>query len=770
LKLVNIRTKKREAIGYILGFIFIIAIIQVALSNMTYHEHINSKIAGDIERVKDLVKISFRDSEREYQHISSAFIEQHKVGEYISNRDINEIDAVIKSLSKILKKADSSFSTATIFDAEGGFLAGNGNELDGNKEALLNRTLNSSDETDKFQVIGNRYQNISRIYFDGQLIGFLEVSFLLTDKLALLKNQFGKLYQNLSNIDFAGLLIRRELIETQLKDILNYRESGDFVVLGSSTLLTNILTTQSTEQFRLQYFQNIEVQDGKRSLIVFQDQLFKSGTDIDASIIYILDKSSIVTDYIMYNMKLLALMLLLMLVVYVLIELSWRYFISEMEESISEFDKVVTENRDIETLFESGKVAVAKVSNSEDLPIEFISNSIKDITGFSKGDKESFREFFVHSTEFIELQNMISNGDADKHNIFLENVSLRTRDGGHKKVDIKVIIGSYEDSERAIFLSIQDNSICNLFSYKLELMRDRLKFLLSSIEHNFWEFDIQKRQLYTSLDKSVFDRVQEDIHQTILKQTYGDIKFSEFTITYNDKDKFYEHTIKEALEESSFSDFKFTIEKPYQRVEKGESATKIEVVGKEIIQGSETIRILGVNQEVKPATTVEDGNIKIDSLKSLMSRDEIEKTLEREVERSRRYRNPLSLIFFQIDDFVGMEELEGVEDAQEIMSQLISQFDKLKRATDIVGRWSRTEFIFIAFETDIDSVKIFAEKLRKLAESSVFKNSVKLSCSFGVDEFNLRYDKNLFIQKAHKGLVLAKQSGGNRVVQYVESE
>jgi GGDEF domain-containing protein len=96
----------------------------------------------------------------------------------------------------------------------------------------------------------------------------------------------------------------------------------------------------------------------------------------------------------------------------------------------------------------------------------------------------------------------------------------------------------------------------------------------------------------------------------------------------------------------------------------------------------------------------------IDPDTGVIEKDAIMRVLDSEVSRSRRYRNPLSVLLLQV-----RPDLHDAEPGSVMAAAARILIDGL-RWVDAAGRISSTEFLLVLPETDADGVVVLANKLR----------------------------------------------------------
>ncbi|KWT82511.1 GGDEF domain-containing response regulator [Candidatus Magnetominusculus xianensis] len=152
-----------------------------------------------------------------------------------------------------------------------------------------------------------------------------------------------------------------------------------------------------------------------------------------------------------------------------------------------------------------------------------------------------------------------------------------------------------------------------------------------------------------------------------------------------------------------------------------------------------------------------------DALTNIFNRKKFEDELKKEIERSLRYNNYLSLIIFDIDHFKSVNDTYGHPTGDYVLKEITKLVTENIRKYDIFARYGGEEFVILTPETNLAGAKDLAEKIREIIQDSVFKEVGKVTCSFGVSEYVKQEDPAGFIKKADYALYIAKNKGRNRV-------
>jgi len=142
--------------------------------------------------------------------------------------------------------------------------------------------------------------------------------------------------------------------------------------------------------------------------------------------------------------------------------------------------------------------------------------------------------------------------------------------------------------------------------------------------------------------------------------------------------------------------------------------------------------------------------------------------LEAEIERAKRYRRPLSLLFCDLDDFKKVNDTYGHITGDTVLKNTAEIMKKTLRTTDSVYRYGGEEFACILPETDSDSAWLAAERIRRAISNTPIKiensqTNINVTVSIGVAQFAKSgiADTDDFITAADEMMYKAKREGKN---------
>ncbi len=158
----------------------------------------------------------------------------------------------------------------------------------------------------------------------------------------------------------------------------------------------------------------------------------------------------------------------------------------------------------------------------------------------------------------------------------------------------------------------------------------------------------------------------------------------------------------------------------------------------------------------------------MDALTQTHNRRYFNEALEREYNRSLRYRRALSLILFDIDHFKVVNDTYGHVAGDSVLRQLALVVKPRLRQQDCLARVGGEEFAVLLPEVESTGARIAADKVRAIVESARFLVETKefgCTVSVGVISFDASVTSpQMLYEMADKNLYAAKNAGRNRVV------
>jgi len=156
-----------------------------------------------------------------------------------------------------------------------------------------------------------------------------------------------------------------------------------------------------------------------------------------------------------------------------------------------------------------------------------------------------------------------------------------------------------------------------------------------------------------------------------------------------------------------------------------------------------------------------------DALTGLYNRREGRRLIDIETMRASRIQTCVCAIMVDIDHLHEINDTYGRETGDAVLAGVASALQKILRASDIVCRYGGEEFLILATETNIENVKLLAERIRSSIEKenfSVFRQlHIQVTVSIGLAQYQTNEPFEYMIFRADQALYQAKSNGRNRV-------
>jgi len=158
-----------------------------------------------------------------------------------------------------------------------------------------------------------------------------------------------------------------------------------------------------------------------------------------------------------------------------------------------------------------------------------------------------------------------------------------------------------------------------------------------------------------------------------------------------------------------------------------------------------------------------------DGLTGLYNRATFDSRIIEEISRAKRYKQPISLMFLDIDYFKKVNDNYGHAAGDACLVGFADLMLKMTRTVDVVARYGGEEFVVILPHTDSNNAYILAERLREAAEkmtTDYHDEVISWTVSIGLASLDHNWDVSIesWLERADAALYKAKDSGRNRVV------
>jgi diguanylate cyclase (GGDEF)-like protein len=174
-------------------------------------------------------------------------------------------------------------------------------------------------------------------------------------------------------------------------------------------------------------------------------------------------------------------------------------------------------------------------------------------------------------------------------------------------------------------------------------------------------------------------------------------------------------------------------------------------------------------QQIKQQALQMEQKAITDGLTGLYNHMNFQQRLDEEMERSRRYQQPLCLILFDIDHFKKFNDTYGHQFGDFVLKELAQIVKNTIRKTDIAARYGGEEFVLILPSTDAHGGARAAEHIRQNVQSHIFtnkENTASVTVSLGLSIWDGYSSKAQLIEQADQALYESKENGRNQLTVY----
>jgi diguanylate cyclase (GGDEF)-like protein len=124
---------------------------------------------------------------------------------------------------------------------------------------------------------------------------------------------------------------------------------------------------------------------------------------------------------------------------------------------------------------------------------------------------------------------------------------------------------------------------------------------------------------------------------------------------------------------------------------------------------------------------------------------------------------PLSLVFIDIDRFKRVNDAHGHDVGDQLIRGLADLVRSAVQRDDLFGRWGGEEFLVVFRNTPGLEGRNIAQRLRDRVAGAQWPHGLRMTCSFGVAEWQRGEDVAEGVRRADEAMYRAKQNGRDRV-------
>ncbi|MGA2553895.1 MAG: PAS domain S-box protein [Smithella sp.] len=156
----------------------------------------------------------------------------------------------------------------------------------------------------------------------------------------------------------------------------------------------------------------------------------------------------------------------------------------------------------------------------------------------------------------------------------------------------------------------------------------------------------------------------------------------------------------------------------------------------------------------------------IDDLTRLYNSRHFYAQLEKEIERSNRYEQPLTILMLDIDDFKMFNDTYGHVEGDYVLSRIGEVIKRCLRETDSAYRYGGEEFTVILPMTASEEGLVTARRIQtELGKEAFYPvgQKVHLTVSTGLSQYRLKEEMKAFVHRVDQLMYDAKKNGKDRI-------
>ncbi|HNY51244.1 MAG TPA: sensor domain-containing diguanylate cyclase [Smithella sp.] len=157
----------------------------------------------------------------------------------------------------------------------------------------------------------------------------------------------------------------------------------------------------------------------------------------------------------------------------------------------------------------------------------------------------------------------------------------------------------------------------------------------------------------------------------------------------------------------------------------------------------------------------------LDDLTQLYNSRHFYAQLEKEMERSKRYEQPLTLLMLDLDKFKDFNDTYGHIEGDYVLSRLGQVIKRCLRDSDSAYRYGGEEFTVMLPVTTSQDGFVIAQRIQNELSHEIFTpvsgEKVALTMSIGISQYNPHDDVKAFVNRADHFMYQAKHDGRNRI-------
>ncbi|MEA3372408.1 MAG: diguanylate cyclase [Campylobacterota bacterium] len=437
-----------------------------------------------------------------------------------------------------------------------------------------------------------------------------------------------------------------------------------------------------------------------------------------------------------------------------------RPIFTQLHKLINEQTYIKRELEQAYALFNSGNIVVFKWKNSENWPVEYVSESLETVFGYSPkvfldGDLQYAQ--LIHKDDLQQVFEEVQIHSNDKVASFQhQDYRIRRHDDTYAWIADTTRIIYNEEGEITHYIGyIVDITDQKEKEQELREYTERFNLAIESTRDGLWDWNLKTDQLFCSPTLIAMLGYNE-------KAFKADIDSLKKLIHPDDIQAAEENMQKHLDGKSEYYEGEYRI-----MTEKGNYKWILNRAKVLFDKTGDAYRVIGFFTDIDRRKEME---IKLehlsvtDPLTGLLNRNGLTGRFNIFKQSAKRFHRKMALFYIDLDGFKTINDTLGHTAGDEILIIISDRLKTMTRHNEIVARLGGDEFvIFIPeFEHDKDLINL-AERLVESCEQPIKLTTAEVMIGMSIGIALMEYDESLdnMLSRADKAMYLVKKSGKN---------